>query len=126
MSLLSVSCCAPLSCCICIHIIGVLLHDKTNVKMYVRKVSSVGAQVWQVEIQNRVVNYSLVNLPTDFHIGDSRMEYGGGKYEVYYHVHSDTGHEGDTAHTVTDAGVNATLWAWGCSHSSMYDVMTTS
>ena len=36
------------------------------------------------------------NHPTDFGIGESRLEFGGGKYGAYYHVHSDSGHEGDT------------------------------
>jgi len=58
------------------------------------------------------------NNPTDFEIGESRLEFGGGKYGAYYHVHSDSGHEGDTLKWVDAAsGAEDTEWSWGCSHS---------
>jgi hypothetical protein len=58
------------------------------------------------------------NHPTDFEIGEARLEFGGGKYGAYYHVHSDSGHEGDTLKWVDAAsGAETTEWAWGCSHS---------
>ena len=60
--------------------------------------------------------------PTDFGIGESRLEYGGGKYGAYFHVHGISGfamgHEGDALHWVDAAtGAKTTGWAWGCSHS---------
>jgi hypothetical protein len=58
------------------------------------------------------------NNPTDFGIGEARLEFGGGKYGAYYHVHSDSGHEGDTLKWVDAAsGAEDTEWDWGCSHS---------
>jgi hypothetical protein len=58
------------------------------------------------------------NNPTDFEIGESRLEYGSGQYGAYYHVHSDSGHEGDTLKWVDAAsGAEDTEWDWGCSHS---------
>ncbi len=58
------------------------------------------------------------NSPTDFGIGESRLEYGDGRYGAYYHVHSDSGHEGDTLKWVDAAsGAESTEWSWGCSHS---------
>lgn len=58
------------------------------------------------------------NHPTDFEIGESRLEFGDGKYGAYYHVHSDSGHEGDTLKWVDAAsGAETTEWSWGCSHS---------
>lgn len=58
------------------------------------------------------------NHPTDFGIGESRVDYGDGRYGAYYHVHSLSGHEGDTLKWVDAAtGEETTGWAWGCSHS---------
>lgn len=58
------------------------------------------------------------NNPTDFGIGESRLEFGAGKYGAYYHVHSDSGHEGDTLKWVAaSTGAETTGWDWGCSHS---------
>jgi hypothetical protein len=45
------------------------------------------------------------------------MEFGGGKYGAYYHVHSSSGHEGDTLKFVDLTGMQTTQWSWGCSHS---------
>ena len=58
------------------------------------------------------------NHPTDFGLGESRLEYGDGRYGAYYHVHSLSGHEGDTLKWVDAAsGAETTQWDWGCSHS---------
>jgi hypothetical protein len=58
------------------------------------------------------------NHPTDFGIGESRVDYGDGRYGAYYHVHSLSGHEGDTLKYVDAAsGAEDTEWDWGCSHS---------
>jgi hypothetical protein len=58
------------------------------------------------------------NHPTDFEIGEARLEFGDAKYGAYYHVHSDSGHEGDTLKWVDAAsGAETTEWTWGCSHS---------
>jgi hypothetical protein len=58
------------------------------------------------------------NKPTDFEIGESRLEFGEGRYGAYYHVHSDSGHEGDTLKWVNaSSGAETTEWSWGCSHS---------
>ncbi len=57
------------------------------------------------------------NHPTYFGIGESRLEFGANKYGAYYHVHSDSGHEGDTLKWVDLTGTETTGWSWGCSHS---------
>ncbi|MGE3672296.1 MAG: hypothetical protein AB7K71_21675 [Polyangiaceae bacterium] len=58
------------------------------------------------------------NKPDDFGIGESRLEYGDGRYGAYYHVHSDSGHEGDTLKWIdAQSGAETTGWGWGCSHS---------
>jgi hypothetical protein len=58
------------------------------------------------------------NHPTDFGIGESRLAFGNGRYGAYYHVHSLSGHEGDTLKWVDAAsGAETTGWDWGCSHS---------
>jgi hypothetical protein len=58
------------------------------------------------------------NAPDSFGLGESRLEYGSGMYGAYYHVHSDSGHEGDTLKWVDAAtGAESTEWSWGCSHS---------
>jgi hypothetical protein len=60
--------------------------------------------------------------PTDFGIGESRLEYGNGQYGAYYHVHGISGfangHEGDQLKFVdVSSSAVSTQWAWGCSHS---------
>jgi len=58
------------------------------------------------------------NHPTAFGLGESRLEFGGGRYGAYYHVHSLSGHEGDTMKWLDAAsGAEDTEWTWGCSHS---------
>ena len=50
----------------------------------------------------------------------SRIEeagFGNGKYGAYYHVHSKSGHEGDTLKYLDLTGTTTTRWSWGCSHS---------
>lgn len=58
------------------------------------------------------------NHPTAFDIGEARLEFGEGRYGAYYHVHSLSGHEGDTLKWVdATSGAETTGWDWGCSHS---------
>mgnify|MGYP001810939975 CR=1 FL=1 len=91
-----------------------LLHDPGfnggDPHIFVRKVNSNGDQEWQVELMNR--GGWIPNKPTDFHIGDSRLSYDSSNqlYTAYYHVHSDSGHEGDSLHQITDAGINSTRY----------------
>lgn len=88
-----------------------LLWSSSEQSIYVTRYDPSGTELWTQELTNSN------NTPTDFGIGDSRFEYGGGKYGAYYHVHSDSGHEGDTLKWVTTAGSETTGWSWGCSHS---------
>jgi len=62
---------------------------------------------------------SFGSHPNKFDIGDSRMEAdANGNFYAYYHVHSSSGHEGDTYYRVNSVTGKATnLWFWGCSHS---------
>jgi len=60
--------------------------------------------------------------PTDFGIGESRLEYGNGRYGAYFHVHGISGfangHEGDALHWLdAPTGARTLGWNWGCSHS---------
>lgn len=60
--------------------------------------------------------------PTDFGIGESRLEFGDGKYGAYFHVHGVSGnfngHEGDSMKWINAAtGAVTNGWSWGCSHS---------
>ncbi len=89
-----------------------LLWDDSADAIFVRRFDLAGATDWTTELVNGD------NTPDDFTIGDSRFEYGDGRYGAYYHVHSTSGHEGDTlkyADAVT--GAESTSWTWGCSHS---------
>lgn len=91
---------------------GALVWDPTAQQIWVRRYDLTGAELWSTELTNPD------NHPTDFGIGDSRLEFGGGRYGAYYHVHSDSGHEGDTFKFVdAAAGTEQTAWGWGCSHS---------
>ncbi len=91
---------------------GALVWDPVGQRIWVERHDPDGATLWSTELTNPD------NHPTDFGIGDSRLDSGGGNYRAYYHVHSDSGHEGDTLKTVSaDAGVESTQWGWGCSHS---------
>lgn len=87
-------------------------------KMYVQKwtaaegTDAAPSRVWETEL------VAGTNYPSDFGIGDSRMNYGAGEYRAYYHVHSQSGHEGDAYFRVDAASGAATaVWTWGCSHS---------
>ncbi|MFZ5890533.1 MAG: hypothetical protein ACOY0T_05635 [Myxococcota bacterium] len=89
-----------------------LLWNGTDDTIFVRRFDSAGMMGFSTPLVNPD------NKPTDFGIGESRLEYGGGKYGAYYHVHSDSGHEGDTLKYVAAAtGAETTTWNWGCSHS---------
>jgi hypothetical protein len=64
--------------------------------------------------------------PTDFSIGESRLEYDvpNNRYGAYFHVHGTNpsyfayGHEGDMLAWVDKTAGTVTLgWEWGCSHS---------
>jgi hypothetical protein len=91
---------------------GALLWDPTAQQIFVRRFDTTAGESWSTELTNPD------NTPTDFGIGDSRLEFGDGQYGAYYHVHSDTGHEGDTLKwTDAASGAESTGWGWGCSHS---------
>jgi hypothetical protein len=90
---------------------GALIWDPAGQDIYVRRFDLAGMELWSTQLVN------ADNHPTDFGIGDSRLEWGGGSYGAYYHVHSDSGHEGDTLKWATNDGVESTAWGWGCSHS---------
>ena len=86
-----------------------------NGHIYVNRFDAAGAPGWSTELTN--TSGSDINCPTDFGLGESRMEFGGGSYGAYYHVHSKSGHEGDTLKYVDLTGKQSTTWPWGCSHS---------
>lgn len=89
-----------------------LLWDDGTDQIFVARFDATGAELSTTELVNGD------NHPTDFDIGESRLEYGNGRYGAYYHVHSDSGHEGDTLKWVDAAsGAEDTEWSWGCSHS---------
>lgn len=91
---------------------GALLWDDAADRIWVKRYDASGAMVSESELVNDD------NTPNEFGIGDSRLEYGGGKYGAYYHVHSDSGHEGDSLKYVDAAsGDVENGWDWGCSHS---------
>jgi len=93
-------------------VFGALLWDPVAQQIFVRRFDIDSGETWSTELTNPD------NTPTDFGIGDSRLEYGAGQYGAYYHVHSDTGHEGDTLKWVeASSGAESTQWGWGCSHS---------
>jgi hypothetical protein len=101
---------------------GALLWEKkatasTN-QMHVRRYTSAAVQVFSTAIANNQV------APDDMDIGESRLEYGGGTYSAYFHVHGVDpayfayGHEGDQYQTINaTTGVATNVWTWGCSHS---------
>lgn len=88
-----------------------LLWDDAADAIFVTRYDPSGNELWTEELQN------TDNAPDDFGIGDSRFEFGDGQYGAYYHVHSNSGHEGDTLKWVTTDGTESTGWSWGCSHS---------
>ena len=86
-----------------------------NGHIYVKRFDAAGAAGWSTELTNTAG--SDINCPTDFGLGESRLEFGGSRYGAYYHVHSKSGHEGDTLKYVDLSGTQSTTWSWGCSHS---------
>lgn len=93
------------------HFAALLWDDGSNA-IFVRRFDLTGAAGWTTELVNSD------NAPDDFGIGDSRFEYGDGRYGAYYHVHSNSGHEGDTLKWAdATTGAESTSWTWGCSHS---------
>ncbi len=97
---------------------GALLWDATPDPpvLHLRRSTAAGAQVSSTALVDPMA------APTDFGIGESRLEFGGGRYGAYYHVHgiagSLDGHEGDQLKWVDAAtGAMTNGWTWGCSHS---------
>jgi hypothetical protein len=96
---------------------ALLWNDEDNAEpptdtIAVHRYAADGAPLGQTELVNDD------NHPTDFGLGESRLEYGDGRYGAYYHVHSLSGHEGDSFKWVDAAsGAETTRWDWGCSHS---------
>jgi hypothetical protein len=89
-----------------------LLWSAADKKIYVKRFDLAGMPGFSTELTN------VDNHPTDFGLGEARFEFGDGKYGAYYHVHSDSGHEGDTLKFVAaTTGAETTQWPWGCSHS---------
>jgi len=86
-----------------------------NAHIYVSRFDATGAAGWSTELTN--TTGSDINCPTDFGLGESRLEFGGSSYGAYYHVHSQSGHEGDSLKYVDLSGKQSTTWSWGCSHS---------
>ena len=86
-----------------------------NGHIFVSRFDVAGTAGWSTELTN--TTGSDINCPTDFGLGESRMEFGGSSYGAYYHVHSQSGHEGDTLKYVDLTGKQSTTWTWGCSHS---------
>ncbi len=99
------------------HWAALLWDQTTNPKsLHVTRVDATGAAGWTTSLDNALA------APTDFGIGESRLEYGDGKYGAYFHVHGISGfangHEGDALHWLDAASGGDTLgWDWGCSHS---------
>ncbi len=95
-----------------------LLWDRTvdPAQLHVRRIAPDGAPGWRTDLVDTLA------APTDFGIGESRLEYGDGRYGAYYHVHGISGfadgHEGDQLKWLTAAtGAMSNGWSWGCSHS---------
>jgi len=90
----------------------------TSTKMYVQKWTKMSASGTPTKsFEKELTNTD--SHPTDFEIGDSRLEIdANGDFYAYYHVHSTDGHEGDTYFSVNSKSGKVTrIWAWGCSHS---------
>ena len=84
--------------------------------LHVTRYDATGTAGWTTSLDDALA------APTDFGIGESRLEYGGGKYGAYFHVHGISGfangHEGDALHWLTaTSGAHTLGWNWGCSHS---------
>lgn len=92
--------------------------DSAMNQMVVRRYDKDSNQLFSTPLDNSNVG------PTDFGIGESRLEFGAGKYSAYYHVHGTNmnyfayGHEGDQLiHVDMATGAQTNGWTWGCSHS---------
>ncbi len=107
------------------HFAALLWDQATNPKsLKVTRFASNGTPGWSTPL-----DYALA-APTDFGIGESRLEYGNGKYGAYFHVHGISGfangHEGDGLFWLdATSGARTTGWEWGCSHS-MSNLLRTS
>jgi len=95
-----------------------LLWDTTvdPAVLHVRRFDAAGAPGARTDLIDALA------APTDFGIGESRLEYGDGKYGAYFHVHGISGfangHEGDALKWVNaTTGAMTNGWSWGCSHS---------
>jgi hypothetical protein len=96
---------------------GALLWSGATDQIWVKRYDLAGKELFATELTNKKMDM-LDNTPTDFGIGESRLEFGAGKYGAYYHVHSMSGHEGDTLkYVAAETGAEMTTWPWGCSHS---------
>jgi hypothetical protein len=99
------------------HFAALLWDQNPDPKsLHVTRFDADGAAGWTTSLDDTLA------APTDFGIGESRLEYGGGKYGAYFHVHGISGfangHEGDALHWLTaTTGADAVGWTWGCSHS---------
>ena len=99
------------------HFAALLWDQATNPKsLKVTRFTATGGAMWTTPLDDALA------APTDFNIGESRLEYGGGRYGAYFHVHGISGfangHEGDALHWIDAAsGARTVGWAWGCSHS---------
>jgi hypothetical protein len=88
-----------------------------NGHIFVNRYDVAATASWSTELSNTSTSGLGPNCPTDFELGDSRLEFGASTYGAYYHVHSTSGHEGDTLKYVDLKGTESTTWSWGCSHS---------
>jgi hypothetical protein len=96
---------------------GALLWNGATDQIWVKRYDVTGKELFATELVNKKADV-IDNSPTDFGIGESRLEFGAGKYGAYYHVHSMSGHEGDTLkYIAAETGAETTTWPWGCSHS---------
>ncbi len=92
--------------------------DPATNQLHVRRYTAGFEQDYSTALANAQV------APDDFNIGESRLEYGDGRYGAYFHVHGVDpnyfayGHEGDELFWIDAATGAPTLgWEWGCSHS---------
>jgi hypothetical protein len=95
---------------------GALLWDSNAKTIRVTRFDASGASPRESALTDAIWS------PTDFGIGESRLEFGDGKYGAYFHVHgvsgTFTGHEGDSMLWIDAAsGAVTNGWSWGCSHS---------
>lgn len=92
--------------------------------LHVQRFDLSGTAGWSADLSDSLA------APTDFNIGESRLDYGNGRYGAYYHVHGVSGfamgHEGDQLKWIdATSGAVSNGWSWGCSHS-MSELLRTS